>query len=32
MGPIRIENGYILDPREGEDSGGRWEFSMGSAF
>ncbi len=32
MGPIRIENGYILDPREGEDSGGRWEFTMGSAF
>lgn len=32
MGPIRIENGYILDPREDEDSGGRWEFSMGSAF
>ncbi len=32
MGPIRIENGYILDPKEGEDSGGRWEFSMGSAF
>ncbi len=32
MGPIRIENGYILDPLEGEDSGGRWEFSMGGAF
>jgi len=32
MGPIRLERGYILDPRSDEDSGGRWEFSMGSAF
>jgi len=32
MGPIRLENGYILDPEEGEESGGRWEFTMGSAF
>ena len=32
MGPIRIENGYILDPKDDEDSGGRWEFTMGSAF
>ena len=32
MGPIRLERGYILHPREGEDSGGRWEFSMGTAF
>jgi len=32
IGPIRIENGYILDPRPGEDRNGRWEFSMGSAF
>lgn len=32
MGPIRIENGYILDPQEGESSGGRWEFTMGHAF
>lgn len=32
MGPIRIENGYILDPKEGESSGGRWEFTMGGAF
>lgn len=32
MGPIRIENGYILDPKDGEDSGGRWEFTMGAAF
>ncbi|MFP4039455.1 MAG: BamA/TamA family outer membrane protein, partial [Desulfosudaceae bacterium] len=32
MGPIRLERGYILDPREGEDSSGRWEFTMGTAF
>jgi len=32
MGPIRLEYGYKLDVKEGEDSGGRWEFSMGSAF
>ncbi len=32
MGPIRVENGYILDPRTGEDGGGRWEFTMGGAF
>ena len=32
MGPLRIEYGYKLDVQEGEDSGGRWEFSMGSAF
>jgi len=32
IGPIRLENGYILDPREGEKTGGRWEFTMGSAF
>jgi len=32
IGPIRLENGYILDPREGEKSGGRWEFTMGAAF
>lgn len=32
MGPLRIENGYILDPKEGESSSGRWEFSVGTAF
>ena len=32
MGPIRIENGYILDPKEGERTSGRWEFTMGGAF
>jgi outer membrane protein insertion porin family len=32
VGPIRLECGFILDPQEGEKSGGRWEFTMGSAF
>lgn len=32
VGPIRLEYGYILDPKEGEKSGGRWEFTMGAAF
>jgi outer membrane protein insertion porin family len=32
MGPIRVENGYILDPKPGESSGGKWEFTMGTAF
>ncbi len=31
MGPIRIEYGHILDPKEGESTG-RWEFTMGQAF
>ncbi len=31
MGPIRLEYGHILDPREDESSG-RWEFTMGTAF
>ncbi len=32
MGPIRIENGYILDPKDDESKSGRWEFTMGTAF
>ena len=32
IGPIRLENGYIINPKEGESAGGRWEFTMGSAF
>ncbi len=32
IGPIRLEYGYILDPREGESTGGRWEFAVGTAF
>ena len=31
MGPIRIEYGWILDRKEGEESG-QFEFSMSSAF
>ncbi len=31
MGPIRLERGYILDPREDEEDG-RWEFAIGGAF
>ena len=32
MGPIRLENGFILDPKPGENQNGRWEFTMGQAF
>lgn len=32
IGPIRLECGYILDRREGENKGGQWEFTMGTAF
>jgi len=32
IGPIRLEYGYILDPREGESTDGRWEFAVGAAF
>ncbi len=32
MGPIRLEAGHILDPREGESSSARWEFAIGGAF
>lgn len=32
VGPIRIEYGLPLDPPEGQDEGGKWEFSMGAAF
>ncbi len=31
MGPLRLERGYILNPKPGEGSG-RWEFSMGGTF
>jgi outer membrane protein insertion porin family len=31
MGPIRLEYGHILDPKEDESSG-QWEFTMGTAF
>ena len=32
IGPIRVEYGQKLNPTEEEGSGGRWEFSMGTAF
>ncbi len=32
IGPIRLECGYIIDRQEGEQKGGRWEFTMGAAF
>ncbi|RZB29914.1 MAG: outer membrane protein insertion porin family [Desulfobacteraceae bacterium Eth-SRB1] len=32
LGPIRLENGYIINPKDGENKGGRWEFTMGTAF
>lgn len=32
IGPIRLERGHILDPEEGEDSSGRWDFSIGTSF
>ncbi|WP_419663914.1 outer membrane protein assembly factor BamA [Desulfosarcina variabilis] len=32
IGPIRIEAGHILDPKEGENSHANWEFTMGAAF
>ena len=32
MGPIRLEYGIILDPETGQDSTGKWEFTMGTAF
>jgi len=31
LGPIRLENGFVLDPKPGE-SASRLEFSMGQAF
>ncbi len=32
IGPIRFERGYIIDPREGEPSSGKWDFTMGGTF
>ncbi len=32
IGPIRLEYGHVLDPKPGRGDGGRWEFTMGSAF
>ncbi|MFC1857983.1 outer membrane protein assembly factor BamA, partial [Thermodesulfobacteriota bacterium] len=32
IGPIRIEYGWKIDVPEGEEGGGRWEFTMGNVF
>ncbi len=32
LAPIRLEYGRIIDPRDGEDTNGRWEFTLGGAF
>ena len=32
MGPVRLEYGYILDPKPTDKGSGSWEFSMASSF
>ena len=32
MGPIRLEYGWILDPKPTDQASGSWEFSMASTF
>ena len=32
MGPVRLEYGWILDPKQTDNTSGNWEFSMASAF
>ncbi|CAB1083154.1 Outer membrane protein assembly factor YaeT [Olavius algarvensis Delta 1 endosymbiont] len=32
MGPVRLEYGWILDPKPTDKNSGKWEFSMASAF
>jgi outer membrane protein insertion porin family len=32
MGPIRLEYGYILDPKPTDKGSGSWEFSMAQSF
>ena len=32
MGTFRFDYGYRLDPREGEEKGGDWEFGIGRGF
>ncbi len=32
MGPVRLEYGWILDPKPTDANSGNWEFSMASAF
>jgi outer membrane protein insertion porin family len=31
VGPLRLEYGYVLDPRS-DESGSNWEFTIGSVF
>ena len=32
MGPLRLEDGFILDPHTGDSTGGRIEFTMGQSY
>jgi outer membrane protein insertion porin family len=32
MGPIRLEYGFVLDPKPEDSGSGRFEFTMGTAF
>jgi outer membrane protein insertion porin family len=32
MGPIRLEYGWILDPKPTDRGSGNWEFSMATSF
>jgi outer membrane protein insertion porin family len=32
MGPIRLEYGFILDPKPTDQNSGKWEFSMATSF
>lgn len=32
IGPIRFERGHIINPRPGESSRGKWDFTMGGTF
>jgi outer membrane protein insertion porin family len=32
IGPIRLAYGFILDPKDSDNSRGNWEFSMAAAF
>ena len=32
MGPVRLEYGWILDPKPTDSNTGKWEFSMASSF
>jgi outer membrane protein insertion porin family len=32
VGPIRLAYGFILDPKDSDNSSGNWEFSMAASF